>query len=278
MNKLFFHPHCLLYLGESFDTVLHRHHSVQITIGVEENLQLVNTDGKALCAKAIIVPANYPHKLSASSSAIASLFIDVKSQFYQQLRLGCKHINLTHFQEVVLSKASLESLRGLVAMKQPDYVKNGLETYAKELVHGSADADVQKKVEHFIEQVINASTIKGICQTPLDDRILKVLEQLDNVKDGQTAIHDLANRVNLSASRLAHLFKAQVGIPIRRYSLWRRLRYAIAYAHQQQSLTEGAHYAGFADSAHLSRVFKEMFGISPSLIISAKRPVALFFL
>lgn len=31
-------------------------------------------------------------------------------------------------------------------------------------------------------------------------------------------------------------------------------------------LTEAAHRAGFADSAHLSRTFRAMFGVAPSLL------------
>ena len=260
MNKLFFHPHCVLYIGESFDTVLHRHHGVQITIGVDGNIDLINTEGKGLSARGVIVPANYPHKLSAKNKLIAALFIDVQSLFYQQLRLGCKHIDFNFFQAVLLSEASLQKLACLA------------------LENTQQHTQIKKGVEDFIEGVINDLTIRGLCQQTTDERIIKVLKQLDRTKEGQIALEELAESVHLSASRLAHLFKAQVGIPIRRYSLWRRVRYAIEYAHQQQSLTLGAHYAGFADSAHLSRVFKEMFGISPSVIISQKVPLQLFFL
>ena len=35
------------------------------------------------------------------------------------------------------------------------------------------------------------------------------------------------------------------------------------------SLTEAAHLAGFADSAHLSRTFRAMFGVAPSLLFKS---------
>ena len=44
---------------------------------------------------------------------------------------------------------------------------------------------------------------------------------------------------------------------------------------QGGSWTESAHEAGFADSAHLSRTFKRMFGMNPATLVlltaSAKR-------
>ncbi|PCH97249.1 MAG: hypothetical protein COB83_03070 [Gammaproteobacteria bacterium] len=103
MNKLFFHPHCVPYIGESFDTILHSHHGVQITIGVDGNIDLFNAENIELSARGIIVPANYSHKLSANNTLIATLFIDVQSLFYQQLSLGCKHIDFNTFQAVVFS-------------------------------------------------------------------------------------------------------------------------------------------------------------------------------
>jgi AraC-like DNA-binding protein len=53
----------------------------------------------------------------------------------------------------------------------------------------------------------------------------------------------------------------ETGLPFRTYVLWLRLiRAADAHA-GGLSLTEAAQDAGFADSAHLSRTFKRMFGI-----------------
>ena len=50
------------------------------------------------------------------------------------------------------------------------------------------------------------------------------------------------------------------------FFLWCRLRAAAEIAMRGSSLTEAAHAAGFADSAHLSRTFRSMFGIAPSFL------------
>lgn len=64
-----------------------------------------------------------------------------------------------------------------------------------------------------------------------------------------------------------HLFKEQVGIPIRRYILWTRLQVSVQHVLQGETLTQAAHSAGFADSAHFSRTFSDMFGIRPSDVL-----------
>jgi AraC-like DNA-binding protein len=62
-----------------------------------------------------------------------------------------------------------------------------------------------------------------------------------------------------------------VGIPPRRYLLWVRLMHAIEAAIGGDNLTTAAHEAGFADSAHLSRTFRRMFGRTPALFSAATK-------
>ena len=76
----------------------------------------------------------------------------------------------------------------------------------------------------------------------------------------------LAVLVGLSASRLTHLFTEQVGIPLRRYVLWSRLRIAITRVQAGDDLTGAAHGAGFADSTHLTRTTRDIFGLPPSVL------------
>ncbi|MBC7301482.1 MAG: helix-turn-helix transcriptional regulator [Nocardia sp.] len=82
--------------------------------------------------------------------------------------------------------------------------------------------------------------------------------------DGPVRLGDLAQRVHLSESRLAHLFSTEVGLPFRAYVRWLRMQRAIRLVAAGRTLTEAAHGAGFADSAHLNRVCHSMFGAAPS--------------
>jgi AraC-like DNA-binding protein len=82
----------------------------------------------------------------------------------------------------------------------------------------------------------------------------------------------LAARAGLSQSRFLHLFKAETGVPLRRYRIWNRMGAAIRASGEGASLTEAAHAAGFASSAHFSSAFRDMFGMMPSDLARALRP------
>jgi AraC-like DNA-binding protein len=87
-------------------------------------------------------------------------------------------------------------------------------------------------------------------------------------------VSELARRVGLHQRELSARFRRETGLTIRRYVLWLRLKAAVAsLAESRRTLTEAAHAAGFADAAHFSRTFVEMFGVSPpeSVVASSLR-------
>jgi AraC-like DNA-binding protein len=86
-------------------------------------------------------------------------------------------------------------------------------------------------------------------------------------------IRSLAKRVNLSPSRFRHLFRSEMGMSVQSYVRWRRLMAALRTSARGASLTEAAHTAGFADSAHLTPVFRATFGVSPSRIFKNSHTV-----
>lgn len=92
--------------------------------------------------------------------------------------------------------------------------------------------------------------------------LVRVLEWLPGRE--QVRLSEAAEVACLSESRLAHLFRSELGLPFRPYVLWLRLMRAVELASLGHSLTDAAHGAGFADGAHFSRVWRRMFGTTPS--------------
>jgi AraC family transcriptional regulator, arabinose operon regulatory protein len=80
----------------------------------------------------------------------------------------------------------------------------------------------------------------------------------------------LAHLCGLSQSRLAHVFTERLGISIRQYLLWVKMRAAAEMFVRHLSLAEVAHEIGFADSSHLSRTFMRYFALTPSFLANEK--------
>ncbi|MCR9161291.1 MAG: helix-turn-helix domain-containing protein [Nannocystaceae bacterium] len=83
-------------------------------------------------------------------------------------------------------------------------------------------------------------------------------------------------RTQLSRSRFLHLFSEEVGSPWRTYLVWRRAQVAMSAASTGTSLTEAAHFAGYADLAHFSRQFVALFGVPPGQLVKASHFVQAF--
>ena len=77
-------------------------------------------------------------------------------------------------------------------------------------------------------------------------------------------LSDAAALAHLSPERFRHLFLEQTGVRFRPYVLWLRLERALEVYAGGSSLTHAAQAGGFADSAHLSRTFRRMFGVAPA--------------
>jgi len=120
----------------------------------------------------------------------------------------------------------------------------------------------KKKLYHEIKNLAMTKDLK----TPTDTRISKSLDLIEtNDLDYNNLIPTLTSNVFLSESRLTHLFKEQIGISIKKYLVWNRLKQAIElYLEGKSNLTEVSLESGFFDQAHLTNSFKTVLGVTPS--------------
>jgi AraC-like DNA-binding protein len=108
-----------------------------------------------------------------------------------------------------------------------------------------------------------------ISNAPVERRIARVATRLTGSGDEPVSAEALARIADLSVSRLEHLFKAQLGVPLRAYRGWYRMRLATRHLLGGGSLTDAAHAAGFHDSAHFARAFRHTFGLPPSIAFAS---------
>ena len=103
---------------------------------------------------------------------------------------------------------------------------------------------------------------------PKDERIAKIVLEIEKRPDAFGRMREAADLASLSPSRFRARFDVEVGLPFRRYRMWRRMALVMRTIAAGGSLTDAALSAGFSSSAHLSSSFKRMFGLSASDIIA----------
>ncbi|HEY0546581.1 MAG TPA: AraC family transcriptional regulator [Pyrinomonadaceae bacterium] len=98
----------------------------------------------------------------------------------------------------------------------------------------------------------------------MEPRIYKVIHLITISLDREIPLEELAQSVNLSASRLRHLFKAETGLSPVQYLKAQRLEKAkLLLETTFLNLKEVMHQAGFADRSHFMRDFKKAYGLAP---------------
>ena len=84
------------------------------------------------------------------------------------------------------------------------------------------------------------------------------------VPDRNYSQEELGATLGLSPSRVLHLFSAEMGVPYRRFRMWKRLMLSFELLHAQDNMTVAAMEAGFADATHFSHSFRDTFGVNPA--------------
>jgi len=103
----------------------------------------------------------------------------------------------------------------------------------------------------------------------LDPRIALAADRIRSATgSGSSTTPAIAKDVGLSPSRLRHAFSEQVGVSMRSFRAWKRLRNAIHVSLQKSNIMELAMAAGYADATHLCHTVKLYFGEQPSFVFS----------
>lgn len=239
----------MLYLGESFDPKMHEHNAVQCCIALKGRLRIRWKEGGEWhsCYSAVI-GAGVPHTIGNPDGPLCILYLEKTSNDYRSI-LEFHGVSADRVEPIVSSIPVAGVLREAL-----------LEAMECELEPIQAN-DMRRSCLRLLGGHISSPV-------ELDPRVSTLLRKLHE-RPGKVLVGaELAMLIGLSESRMQHLFKAQIGIPIRRYVLWMRLRHVLELALSGSTLTTAAHSAGFSDLAHFTRTFRATFGIRPSALLS----------
>jgi AraC family transcriptional regulator len=95
-------------------------------------------------------------------------------------------------------------------------------------------------------------------------RLRQITEFIDEHLDRPLSVAEMATHLGLSPSHFSRSFHRSLNMPPHRYLMARRLNRVLALlATSSMPLAEIALLAGFCDQSHLSRYFRNHFGITP---------------
>jgi AraC-like DNA-binding protein len=240
-----------LFVGADMVNEPHRHFTSSIIVGLDGPIPVRAAQmGEWTPFDGVMVAPNVEQQLDARGRRVATFQVDPESHDYGRIAHQFERGGVR-----VMSANAVGKIRAALRDMMED-------------AH-SAHTVWSLTIEELAES--------GEPQRELDLRIRKVLELIKGDFLSPPPAGKLAAAVGLSAGRLIHLFTREMGLPIRRYILWLRLRDVLISVVGGASLTEAAHRAGFSDSAHLSRTFRGMFGFPPSAIVEGRGRVRLSF-
>lgn len=226
----------VIIYGSSIEAAPHQHHAIQLVWPKRNSLCKFN---EKATSEVLLISSKVEHQLQMSEGWV--LLIEPKSALGQELS-----IKLAGQSIKIFSPSFSKAIR---TPTQTEDFKKYLAPLFKEL----------KLTNQFLFS--NKSTVE-------DKRIQQLLTELnqcingDCIKPANWRASEVADQLALSESRFLHLFSDELGIAWRPYLLWRRMMCAIQAMLNNSSATDAAHVAGFSDSAHLSRTFRNTFGMT----------------
>jgi transcriptional regulator GlxA family with amidase domain len=107
----------------------------------------------------------------------------------------------------------------------------------------------------------------------MDPRVERAMQMMRDRMDESLTIPGLAAGVNLSSSRLCHLFVREAGVsPVRYLRTLRMERAARLLEESGLSVKEIMAHVGCTDPSHFSRDFRRVHGVSPREYRRCRRP------
>jgi AraC-like DNA-binding protein len=239
----------VLYLGPAFGLTPHRNATAVLAVGLDAALEVADdpadpaTDYRSV--RSVLILPNSLHHLRIGRGRMAFLYVDPLGRDLKAL----------------LARMTQSTPRAAFDLRE--------ESAVIEIMTGLAEERIAPR-----DGRLALGELLGIgAGVKADARIAAALRQMRDEPHRAHLLTDLAGRAGLSPSRFLHLFKAETGVPLRRYRIWNRMGAAVRACSEGASLTEAAHAAGFASSAHFSTAFRDMFGMMPSDLLKTLQRV-----
>lgn len=238
MLKIFWDKDNIAFIGDRINSAEHSHCVLQAFLSLDEPLVLT-VNGRQVVGKCVVVNKNVKHAFSCNDKARLSVLIEPSSGFAQEL----------------IKKIDGDCLVCNVGLER-----------AQQKAAALLDICDEQPYSDFVREFAAALGIERATRV-LDKRIAELLQILQNCDCYDHAIENFAQSVCLSSSRLSHLFREQIGVPLKSYVLFHQLERAFTALLHGKSVTDAAMLAGFDSPSHFAATVKKWMGTSVSASI-----------
>lgn len=233
-TRRYFGADSALFVGPLPRPSLHSHHVLQGCVALHGSLRIDVGRGEPITARGALIAPDAPHAVAAPG---------LVAHFYV-------------LAEAPIGSRLVGALSGRAVM---ELEAKGLAGARRLLL----DARDERVFPRCLSALIDLA-LEGAPPAPRGDPRVSAVAAFLRYRCADAPLPVLAREVGLSPDRLRHLLREELGVPLRRYRRWVRLLHAMEVLRDGGSVGDAAHRAGFADSAHFCRVFRESFTFPPS--------------
>ena len=219
------------YITNDFNADSHSHPVIEITNALKGNFSIETDFGKQKDLTFSIIDTNTNHKVFSEQNDIEVLLIE------------CNNMKLHEY-----------------LFNRDIKLKNGVFTSTKVLNR----TELMYDLHNF--------SVKQNLKLTHDKRIYDCIQIIETENPHYNKLTStLSSKIFLSESRISHLFKKNVGISIKKYHVWNKLKLALElFLKEETNLKEISFEAGFSDQAHLSKSFRNMLGKNPARVFNSR--------
>lgn len=237
MMNLYAAEQHVLILSDSIDAEAHRHSFVQVAISLQESFE-IEAAGQPINCAGIVIDSNIGHRLHATGHPLLMLLIDRTSHLAAAFREGTGESGY-RLIDADRAKAAAEFVRS----EQPNIRET--DGYAR-----------------FLEGLLKRLDVAPVRPTLTDSRVKKLIGLIQTCTGSEHSVDRYARQLHLSASRLSHLFKDNVGISLSGYLLLHKLQKASYLILQGVGITDAAMAAGFDTPSHFANTSRKLLGMT----------------
>jgi len=235
VNHLLLGKSCFIVKARSLPNGVNQRPGMTLLIADEQPLELEIDGLPTLSANALLLAPNVRRRF-VRTQAHTSITIEPAHRFYTCL-LQWVRINARGVQQFDIDTERRIALDAIAEQR-------------------SFDLWLERLLEHHQQRTRMSS--------PRLDFLLAQVDAATTDATAEQIWQKFRVRYPGSQAHCSHWLQDCLGIPLRKLLLWRKLRRAMELLSDARAATDVAHAAGFADSAHLSRICLRTFGLRPS--------------